>query len=123
MKTQLLSLLLSTLTTTVLGQVACVQDIHTTLAYLPALLPHATDQGNAGAPCPTIVAAGKTVQYFLADNSVGCCAETATAKVLGAKAAACCPCGALCTGFFPKVLDWTATNGRFLVAFLSGLCG
>jgi hypothetical protein len=85
-----------------------------TIAYQAALATHAADEGGAGAPCPTFVADSTTLRYVLAGNGAGCCAPTATAAVLGKKAVACCPNGSHCTGFFPKVLDWKAANGKFI---------
>jgi hypothetical protein len=109
----IVALILSTATSVLAQNAVCIQAIQTTMSYQAALKIHATDDAAfQGRPCPTIVAKGKTVEYFLAPNSAGCCAQTASAHTLGAKAAACCPCGAECHGFFPKEMDWTVANGE-----------
>jgi hypothetical protein len=78
------------------AQIFCIQGITTTIAYETALKPKGTS-------CPVNEAQG--ISYYLA-NSAGCCTSTATAKTQGAQSDACCPCGALCTGVFPPLLNW-----------------
>jgi hypothetical protein len=78
------------------AQILCIQGITTTIGYETALKPKGTS-------CPVNEAKG--ISYYSA-NSAGCCTSTATAKTLGTQGAACCPCGALCTGFFPPIMDW-----------------
>jgi hypothetical protein len=77
-----------------------------TTTYLPILSIHAGDE------CPQ--SALLNVHYH-DEEGVGCCTQSATLTEPGGTAA-CCPCGAACTGTVPSMLDWTFSAGQFVTA-------
>jgi hypothetical protein len=46
-------------------------------------------------------------------NNVGCCTESATLTQAGSQMG-CCPCGAICTGAAPAMVDWFYAPGKRL---------
>jgi hypothetical protein len=92
--------LLSLFVTAIIADPVCIDAILSTIPYSAALTTH--DGG-----CPTATPEA----YDLAANNAGCCHSDLRIKTLGSKGAACCPCGAECTGFFPNLLDWTEEAG------------
>ncbi|QDS71188.1 hypothetical protein FKW77_010229 [Venturia effusa] len=67
------------------------------MPYLPAL----TLAANSS--CPT----ARNASYYSVEGATGCCTSAATAMTLqSTQGLACCPCGAACTGYMPKVQAW-----------------
>jgi hypothetical protein len=94
--------LLSTSIMSTFADPVCIQAILSTIPYKAALTTH-----NGACPSATPGA------YDLASNGAGCCPSNVRIRTLGKLGAACCPCGALCTGFFPDMLDWNESAGKF----------
>jgi hypothetical protein len=44
-------------------------------------------------------------------NDIGCCTESATLTQAGSQMG-CCPCGAICTGTAPPMIDWFYAPGK-----------
>jgi len=95
MKSISILVFLTTVITT-LADPVCIEAILSTIAYIPALTTH-------NGACPTATPGA----YDLAPNKAGCCQSDLRIKTVGIKGAACCPCGAFCTGFFPQMAEWT----------------
>ncbi|KAF2435372.1 hypothetical protein EJ08DRAFT_335304 [Tothia fuscella] len=97
-------------------EVFCIQAITTTIAYVPALT-------LSNGACPSNNAA-RGIEYNKVSD-LGCCTAGATAKTMPiGTGAACCPCGAFCTGYFPEVQAWsTQQNGELLVQVSTTVSG
>lgn len=77
-----------------------------TSAYATILsMHHDTD-----AECPQ---AGQMDVHYHNEDDYGCCTQSATLTIVGG-AAGCCPCGAICTGSVPAMVDWHFSGSRTL---------
>jgi hypothetical protein len=92
---------LFSVTTFTLADPFCIEAILSTIKYQPALTAH-------NGACPTATPGA----YSLAPNGAGCCPSDVKIKTVG-EGAACCPCGALCTGFFPDMLEWSESGSKY----------
>jgi hypothetical protein len=93
--------LASTASASMMDDMACMMPPRSTVGYSAALSPH-------GGACPTATNGA----WSMANNAAGCCQSGSQIHSVGKLGAACCPCGAFCTGFFPDQLDWNEKGGE-----------
>ncbi|OCK85055.1 hypothetical protein K432DRAFT_378012 [Lepidopterella palustris CBS 459.81] len=81
-----------------------------TVAYEPCYSYHSTASSTVNEGCPQNA---QLDIHFHNEDNFGCCTQSATLTTASGLLA-CCPCGAICTGAVPSMVDWSFVAGAMV---------